>query len=262
MIATLGPEYSYTHIAAQAAYPTKKILLVKSIHAALDKIESGEASTAFVPIENMLHGSVRETLTALLKHEVSIEKAFMMEIHHCLAAQGNEFEKIASKQEALNQCEKYLKKPTISTASTSEALKMASQDPKIAAIGARKAAEHYGLKVLAENIEDHEGNRTRFIAATKAEPGSKGARTSMAITPTEDRPGLLFEILAVFKIKNINLTKIESVPTGNKMGEYNFFVDIDGSVEEQNVQDALKFLNTIVKVKNLGSYSIETIKTS
>lgn len=255
MIAALGPEHSYTHIAAQAAFDGN-IILTRSIKAAFEKVLKGEAEAALVPVENMLHGSVRETLLGLLQ-EVGIAAAYTMPIHHCIAAQGK-YDKIASKQEALNQCEKKLAeigKPTISTSSTSEAFKLATNDPSIAAIGAKKAAEHYGLTILAENIEDNPSNKTTFIEIRK-QGGTQGNRTSLAIMPHEDRPGLLFEILSVFKIKNINLTKIESIPTGNKLGEYNFFVEIDGNAKHKNVQDALRFLETIVRVKNLGSYKM------
>ena len=83
----------------------------------------------------------------------------------------------------------------------------------------------------------------------------------MIITPTEDRAGLLFEILSVFEIKGINLTKIESMPTGNKMNDYIFYIDIDGALAEQRVQDAIMFLRTFVTVDVFGSYNIEEIRS-
>ncbi|MFW5746411.1 MAG: ACT domain-containing protein [Nanoarchaeota archaeon] len=101
------------------------------------------------------------------------------------------------------------------------------------------------------------GNTTAFLYISKDTLSQKGSHTSMFITTHEDRPGLLFEILAVFKIKNINMSKIESIPTGEKMGNYHFFIEIDGNQEASDIRDALTFLETIVDVKLLGSYERE-----
>lgn len=259
-IAILGPECSYTHIAAKNAFPTAEFLFLDRIQDVFTHVASS-ADQGVVPIENMLHGSVRETLTALMKHKVKINKSFDLPINHCLAAQNENFSKISSHPQALAQCSQFLsaykKDQLVPTVSTAKAMEQASQDATIAAIGSQQAAEHFKLNILKENIEDNHDNVTRFIAISTKETQPDGpAKTSMMLIPSEDRPGLLYDILAVFKEQSINLTKIESLPSGKKLGEYFFYIEIDGSTTEQNVQSAINSLKNLVDVYVFGSYGV------
>ena len=185
-----------------------------------------------------------------------------MPIHHCLAAQGNGYETIISHPQALSQCSTFVAGQKImESASTAKAIKAAAEDCSYAAIGSREAAEHYGLQALQHNIEDNHDNVTRFLVISLEELAAGGkAKTSLLLKPKEDKPGLLFYMLAPFAVQNINLAKIESLPSGRKMGEYVFYIEIDGNVREERVQSALQFLKNSVDVYSLGSYEVKDLE--
>jgi prephenate dehydratase len=259
-IITLGPKFSYSYNVAFSNYRDKNIVSVDTIEQVFKKLS--DDIRGIVPIENMLNGSVRETFIALQKNDINIFRCFDYSIEHVLASQSDKFTKIMSHAQALVQCgeivDELRKKgiDIIESPSTSRAMELASKDESIAAIGSRDAAEYYKLNIEKENISNKNNNITRFIEIGKEQMKTMGDKTSIIITPTIDRSGLLFEILSVFKIKNLNLTKIESIPTGEKMNDYIFYMDIDGCIEDENMKDAFDFLNTFVDVTILGSYNI------
>ncbi|XLQ20355.1 MAG: prephenate dehydratase [Candidatus Moraniibacteriota bacterium] len=259
-IITLGPKFSYSYNVALVNYEKLDIEPVDTISAVFDNLS--DTSHGIVPIENMINGSVRETFLALQQNEVSIVNAFDYSIEHVLASQGDEFTTIMSHAQALVQCNEYVDEmrkqgiSVIEASSTSKAMEIASADASIAAIGSNDAANYYKLSVIEQNISNKDKNVTRFIEISKKVKKTSGEKTSVIIKPTTDRSGLLFEILSVFKIKNLNLTKIESIPTGEKMNDYIFYLDLDGCMEDENMKDAFEFLNTFVDVTILGSYNI------
>lgn len=265
-IAVLGPEYSYCHILARKLFPKGNFELCKNIEEIFRQVNEGKCEQGVAPVENMIHGTVRESLIALQKYRVKINRAADFGIHHCLASKTEKFNKITSKAEALSQCTKLLSqmkdKVVEESASTSQAMQIASKNADYAAIGSEDAALSLGLKIIKRNVEDNNDNVTRFILISKKEnvlEKKKEYRTSMMIIPKKDKPGLLFEILSVFKIKEINLTKIESIPSGKKMGEYEFFLEINGSEKEENVSSALQFLRTLHEVYSFGSYELDRV---
>lgn len=264
-IYVLGPQYSYSYNAATQYYDASHIVCMDSITDVVLSVVQNTESCGIIPIENMLNGSVRETFFALKKHQVYISRAIDLHIHHVIAAQDHNFTKIASHVQSLAQCSVYIRSrkdvEIFEVSSTSKAMELASQDAQIAAIGNEEAAHFYGLQVIDTDISNKSINLTRFIEITKDKENEfdKGAKTSMIITPQEDRAGLLFEILSIFQIKRINLTKIESIPTGNKMNDYLFYIDIEGGLSDQRVSDAIAFLRTFVQVDVFGSYDIEEI---
>ena len=261
-IAVLGPEYSYSHLLGLKVYPNEKLVLCDRIEQVFKEIMGGKVSKGIVPVENMLQGSVRESIMGLLKYNVKINNAYTMPIHHCLAAQDNNYKIIASHLQALAQCSAFVAdKSVFECSSTSKAMKSAVDDHSYAAIGSKEAAEHHGLKIIKENIEDNYDNATRFLAISLEETVTgENARTSLFLKPKEDRPGLLFLILAPFASQNINLLKIESLPSGRKMGEYVFYIEIDGNVREERVKAALDFLRNSVEVYSLGSYEVRNLE--
>lgn len=261
-VAVLGPENSYSHILARKLFKGGELVLCKSISDAYNKVSILECNLGIVPIENMINGSVRESLISLVKSGLKIQKAYDLPIHHCIASKTTDFSKIISHTQAIGQCSNFLKtqgKEVIETTSTSKAMEIASKDQIYAAIGSKEAANEFGLKIISENIENNQDNVTRFILISKENKNTKGSRTSMMIIPKKDKPGLLFEILAIFKIKEINLTKIESIPTENKLGEYEFFIEVEGSTNEEKLKDSIDFLKSIHDIKIFGSYDIEKI---
>ena len=263
-IALLGPAYSYSYLAGIKAFPREEIILCERIEHVFQEVIEKMATAGFVPLENMSEGSVRESIKNFLKYEVKINKAYTMPIHHCLAAQNQDYKVIVSHLQALGQCSEFVKQSKTSIvecASTAQAMKMAAAYDTHAAIGSAEAAEHYGLTILYNYIEDNHDNVTKFVAISLEETlVEENATTSLLLKPKDDRPGLLFNLLAPFALKNINLGKIESLPSGRKMGEYVFYLEIDGNVREEKVKSALDFLQDIVEVCSLGSYDVVDLK--
>ncbi len=262
-IYVLGPEYSYSYNLAVATSAPEDVVCVDSIVEAVERVGAEASARALVPVENVLGGSVRETLRAMHGAPVRIVRAMDYTIRNVLAAQGEQFTTVASHAQALTQCAAYLRARGLAKKevdATSAAMELAAADAAIAAIGAPEAAAHYRLRIIDEHVSDKTINTTRFLELTHANGDTEhthGAKTSMMITPTEDRAGLLFEILSVFQIKKINLTKIESMPTGQKMNDYLFYIDIDGSLAQTHVQEAIAFLRTLMRVDVFGSYDVE-----
>lgn len=265
---TLGPRGSFSEIAALKYDKNSELVFLKHIYEIFEKIKSNEIEQGVVPIENMIEGTVRETLDNLYEAHLMIKKEVIVPIHHCLASKSSEFSKIISHPQALAQCSGFLKEykdknfEIEETTSTSRAMEIASGNNDYAAIGSERAAELNNLEILEKEIENNKNNATSFIVVSRNSDVQRKEgvmyKTSMALHPSEDRPGLLFDILAVFKIQNINLTKIESRPTEKKLGEYIFYIDFDGHQQDKNINSAIEFLKTIVPtIKIFGSYETE-----
>jgi prephenate dehydratase len=264
-ILVLGPLYSYSYNLANEYYGEEKIRCMQNIEEVFKEVSEDESVKGIVPIENMLNGSVRESFLNLQKYPVTILKAFDYRIENILASKSPEFTKIASHPQPLAQCSDFVHTlegvEIIETSATSTAMELAAKDPSVAAIGNRRAAEHYSVEIRKTDISNKDLNITRFFEISKKVPtdAGVGSTTSMMIRPREDRAGILFEILSVFRIKNINLTKIESIPTGVKMNDYVFYIDIEGGLDKKHIQDAIEFLRTFVEVDTFGSYNIFTV---
>ncbi len=257
---TLGPKFSYSYNLAFAQYKKQEIIPVDSIGEVFGSLDKN--SRGIVPIENMLNGSVRETFLSLQKNKVCIFKSYDYKIEHILAGQNKKFETVMSHAQALVQCSDYVNSlrvrgvKVIESPSTSRAMELASENKSIGAIGSREAAEFYNLNILKTKITNKKNNFTRFVEIGTEPCLVTGDKTSLIITPQEDRSGLLFEILSIFKIKDLNLTKIESIPTGKKMNDYIFYMDIESDMKNKKMQEAVKFLRTFVEVDVLGSYKV------
>ncbi len=266
-ISVLGPSHSYCHIVYLKEFLEEEIILCSNIEEIYRNVSQGKSEIGLAPIENMLHGSVRESIIALEKYKAKINKAFDLPIHHCLASKKNKFTKIISHPQALGQClnllNQYRDKVTEETSSTSKAMEIASRDENYAALGSKEAALYYKLKIWKKNVEDNPGNKTRFILISKNNENQdiqgEKIRTSFLISPERDKPGLLYDILTVFKEDNINLTKIESIPTGKKLGEYSFFIEIDGSLSENKIENAVEKIEKLYPLFIFGSYAIKEL---
>lgn len=229
-------------------------------------VASGACDSGVVPIENSVEGSVNETLDALaFDHELHIVREVVRNIHHALiVAPGvalKDVTAVVSKPEATAQCRAWLAsrlpgRPTVAANSTAEAVQLALAEPGLAAIGTSLAAGLYGGTVLEESIEDFEGNQTRFVVIGRGIHGRTGHdKTSLALFMQRNRPGALLMILSEFAYGQIDLTKIQSRPTKKQLGQYMFFVDLAGHVEDPHVALALECLRLKLReVKVLGSY--------
>jgi prephenate dehydratase len=163
---------------------------------------------------------------------------------------------------AIAQCRDFLHKelPTADAKaanSTSEAAVMAIDQPGLAAIGPRLAAEAHGLELLAENVADHPGNRTRFVlVAPDGVPAASGNdKTTVVLTQREDKPGSLVAILQEFAARSINLSHLSSRPVKTALGSYCFIVDLDGHIADELIADCLRSVRAKhADIKFLGSY--------
>jgi prephenate dehydratase len=270
-IGYLGPAGTYTEEMVLSTYlKQKNIKLVPytSIDAVIRAVEAGEVTEGVVPIENSLEGSVNITLDTLA-HEVNlfITKEMVQPIkHHLLIHKTGSIDKInviVSHPQALAQCRQYINqnfpraelKVVDSTAAA--ALLVAEGALDHAAIGGLRAGEIHGLKVVAASIEDQHNNCTRFIVLKSRPELAKAGhcKTSVVCKINGQRPGSLYELLSEFVKYDVNLTKIESRPARTGLGEYIFFLDLDGSIYEAPVRNAIKAVELkSLWFKNLGSY--------
>ncbi len=276
-IAYLGPEGTYSHEAALSfakhmECSDLKLIECPSFNEVHETVDRGKAEFGVMPIENSLEGVVTATLDTLaFKGGVSIMGSTVLDIHHCLLlhpdAELSDIKTIVSHPQGLAQCRRYLndKFPNlvrIAASSTAESAQKASEDPSIAGIASMFAAELFSCKIQEEDIEDHLGNQTRFalIARQGHEPvlHSKHMKTSLALSLNTDKPGSLLMILSEFNYAGVNLTMIQSRPTKQGLGDYLFFVDLEGTPEDPAIKTALDCLRLKLReVKVLGTYPAE-----
>lgn len=273
----LGPQASFTESAARGfpALIHADLQPYPSVHAAIDAVRTGEVAGSVVPLENSVEGSVNTTLDELIRGEpVLITAELLLPVTFTLMARSGidlaSVQRIITHPVAEAQCRTWLGKtlPEASVAlgsSTSAAAEaVATGTPGAdgivydAAIAAPIAAEYYGLSVLAGDIGDDQDAMTRFVLVGQPgrPPRATGAdKTSLVAYIRDDHPGALLEILEQFATRGVNLTRIESRPTGNGMGRYCFVVDAEGHVNDARVGEALMGLRRVcAEVRFLGSY--------
>jgi prephenate dehydratase len=274
-VSLLGPAGTFTEDALReaAADEEMELLRMPTVHDAILAVERGEAERAFVPFENSIEGSVRSTLDTLAfdTESATIVGEHDFAVHaHLIAREGIELEQVAavlSHPQPLAQCAAFLREnlPGVerrSVSSTAEAVRMVSEAVRPwAAIGARAAAELYGCRVLRERIEDEAENVTRFVwiaASGGALAGGGHWRTSLVFSELgADHPGALVDALQEFSSRGVNLSRIESRPLRRGLGRYMFFCDLEGSVNDPAIDEALASLRAKAEsVRILGSYPI------
>jgi len=241
-------------------------LACSSIDEVFEAVERGRADSGIVPIENSVEGSVPATLDALaFDTSLEIQSELVLDIHHALiTAPGADLaavRTVVSHPQATGQSRRWLARnlpgrSILAANSTAEAVQQAVADPTVAAVGTRLAAELYGGEVREPAIEDYAGNQTRFVVIGRGLCAHTGRdKTSLALFLKADKPGALLMILSEFAYGEINLTKIQSRPTKRQLGDYMFFVDLEGHVDDKNVKTALDCLGLKLRnVKVLGSY--------
>ena len=268
-LAFLGPEGTFTSQAASRAAPDIERLPLPTISDVVAAVRDGEAALGVVPMENSIEGSVNLTLDELafgppgayIRREITLPITMNL-----LVKRGTTLEGIAtvrSQPHALAQCRgwltRHLSQAVLEAAtSTAEAAKQAAAgDGSLAALGPGVAAERFGLDILASDIQDFGGNTTRFVVLGRSmAPPSGTDKTSLVVFFGEDRPGLLLRILDEFALRGINLTKIESRPTKQALGEYCIFIDCAGHVTDARVGEALRSVHRhAAEVRVLGSYA-------
>jgi prephenate dehydratase len=271
IIGYLGPHGTYSEEVALRLYDGDKVGFKTyfSIDTAIKAADSDEVMECIVPIENSLEGSVNVTLD-ILAHEADlyILKEVIWPVRHNLLIknQCEDIKVIVSHPQALAQCRHNLRllypnAELRNMNSTADAATLvASGVGNCAAVGSQSAAALYDLQVLAADIQDSSTNCTRFIVLGKspAIASLQGQyKTSVVCKMNGERPGSLCEVLQEFAGRDVNLTRIESRPARTGLGNYIFFFDMDGSMEQSNVRSAVEAVKEkSLWFKSFGSYPI------
>jgi prephenate dehydratase len=259
-VAVLGPEGTFSDLAAKRMYPKAKPVYFDDVGDVFKFVDAGKGD-GVAAVENSLEGSVGKTMESLMKYDLKITGEATLEIRLCLMAKKGmrpqDAKVVTSHPHALPQCRDYLAKnyPKAKkqpASSTSEAMREAAQRDDAAAVGLKETGLGYGLQVLAENVQDTD-SQTRFISISKSEKG--GPKTSL-IFAVKDEPGALYSILKIFADCGINLTKIESRPSRRKLGEYVFYLDYENKGMKTDGREALhaRIRERTTYFKDLGSY--------
>jgi len=266
-IGTLGPIGSYSEKATKQWDKEAVIVYYNTIPDAVEALLRGEVDYCVVPIENSLEGSI--TITLDLQKECTpvavVVGEIIVHIKHCFLFKGSveDVKMIYSHEQALAQCRKYIREnfPNVEVykdTSTANAAKKASMAKHIAAIASEEAAKEYGLEIFAKNIQDVNENYTRFIVIGKTSAIPTGNdKTSIIVCPKINKSGVLYEILGEFAKRGINLAKVESRPTKKTLGEYLFYIDPKGHIEDLIIKEALEaVIKRGDKLIILGSYPV------
>ena len=268
----LGPEGTFCHEAtlSQKDLSQSELIPFRSIAEVFEAVDSNEINVGVVPLENTIEGSVSLTLDMLIfDSEAMIQREIDHNISLCLAGnKGAKLEKIEtviSHPHALAQCRSFIEKKLMnastkasdSTASAANMVKH-NNDLKVVAICPTEAARSHGLEILDSHIQDRDMNQTRFIVIGKSISAPSGNdKTSIVGFQRANRPGSLIAILTEFANLGINLTKLESRPTKEGLGQYCFLMDFVGHIGDAKISDALSNIRTEhADIKFLGSYHI------
>ncbi|HEY7934968.1 MAG TPA: prephenate dehydratase [Solirubrobacteraceae bacterium] len=283
-VAYLGPQGTFSEQALLSSVPAEDVrpVAVSSIYDAVMAVQSEAVELALVPIENSVEGSVTVTLDALTADavEVIIVGELVLAVHHALIALRDvaveRIQTVLTHPQVPGQCTRLLRSElaharVLAASSTAEAVRLVveRQDPTVAAIATSLAAEIYGAEVLREAVEDRDDNQTRFVWLARSGSGISSAplrdgqdtnaqiKTSLVFWGAgAQRSGWLVRCLDEFARREINLSKIESRPQRERLGSYMFFLDLQGSSEDQAVADAIEGLDAFCEqVRILGSYA-------
>jgi prephenate dehydratase len=286
----LGPQGTFSEEALLGSVDRDAVepVAMETIRDAVMAVQHGTVQWSLVPIENSIEGSVTVTLDALAgdASEVAIAGEAVLPVRHYLIARTplelEQIETIVSHPHVPGQCTRFLNQRlphvrVVAATSTAEAVRLVAERKEDgvaagswAAIGTRLAADLYGCTVIAEGIQDREDNETRFVWLARRDSPSGGLPLMVPASPSSktslvfwgagaDRAGWLVLCLDEFARRGINLTKIESRPMRERLGLYMFFVDLEGSLSDETVAEALSGLRSLCEqVRVLGSYPAAT----
>lgn len=266
-VAYLGPEGTYTQEAALKHFGNSAVTeSMSAIDAVFREVASGAVHYGVVPVENSTEGVVTHTLDSFIESSVKICGEVVLRIHHHLLISDvthvENITRVYSHSQSLGQCRKWLDEhypnvERIAVSSNSEAAKRIKGEWNSAAIAGEIAANLYGLKSHAKNIEDRPDNSTRFLIIGRDDVGpSKDDKTSIVVS-TRNQPGALHELLEPFHRHKVDLTRVETRPSTSGTWNYVFFIDFSGHVFDENVAAALAEVKSRVSdLKILGSYPV------
>lgn len=268
-VAFLGPLGTFSEEAANKQFGgLSSPLQCSSIDEVFRMVESGRADYGVVPVENSTEGAVGRTLDLLVATSLHICGEVALPVHHNLLSQATDkshIRKLYSHAQSLSQCHEWLNQnlPEVdrqAVASNAEAAKLAAQEPGAAAIASSRAAELFGLNLIAENIEDDPKNTTRFLVLAAHDVAPSGQDKTSLVIAAKNVPGAILALLEPLAQHKVSMSKLESRPSRVGMWEYLFFVDIEGHHQDASVASALTELQQRASMlKVLGSYPVAVV---
>lgn len=262
-IACLGPDGSFSELAAESFCPGAEILLTRTFAEAADKLLSGEVDAAALPIENSTQGGVRQNLDILERFSdfYAVKEIVLPVDHRLVTREGvplSAVERVYSHEQAIGQCLSYLRRALpdaeyVFTDSTAAGLSMLD-DRSAGIVGSHVKKQGYVLS--SENIADEKSNRTHFLLVRRGkEHLPEHSEKAFVCVSLSHRPGTLLKFLQTIESFGLNLTKIESRPIPSSPGEYRFFIEFEGDIADKTVQYALNTLeNSCRSFRVLGVY--------
>jgi chorismate mutase/prephenate dehydratase len=263
-VAYLGPEFTFSHLAAIERFgQSAELVPVGTIAAVFEEVERGQVQFGVVPMENSTDGRVSDTLDCFSRSHVRICGELPLRIHHCLLGGGarDRVQTVYSKPQPLSQCRNWLARHLPNAdlhevASTAEAARRAKDEPTSAAVASAQAGVNYGLPVLVPNIEDNPDNVTRFAIISTETSEPTGSDKTALMLEIVHRPGALADAMAIFKRNRLNMTWIESFPIPGSRGRYLFFIEFVGHQAEPRSRRAIDTLSKkSLRLEVLGSYA-------
>jgi len=270
-VAYLGPRGTFSERAALKHFGlAAEAVSVPSIDEVFREVESGAADFGVVPVENSTEGAVGRSLDLMPQSPLKVCGEVIVRIHHNLMSKTtpkdlSDIRRVFSHGQSLAQCHEWLNMhlpdaERIAVASNAEAARRAAEEPGSAAVAGDMAAEHYGLTILATNIEDEPNNTTRFLVLGGYEPKPTGRDKTSLVLSARNRAGAVYEMLTPFAQRGVSMTRFESRPSRVALWEYLFFVDIEGHRDDANVAAALVEVGRIAGfLKVLGSYPMAVL---
>ncbi len=267
-VAYLGPQYSYTHLAAIKYFGEAAAFApVASIAAVFEAVTRNEAIAGLVPIENSTDGRIVDTLSMFIRRKMHVCGEVVLPIHHNLLSRTprERIVEVYSKPQALSQCRNWLannvpQAKLVDMSSTTAAAQIAAEKPGAAAIASIEAGREYSLDVIDANIEDNPHNFTRFAVLGREQLAPTGDDKTAIMFQVNHEPGALADSMTIFKKAQLNLTFIESFPIPDRINEYVFFIELTGHQADKNVAAAIETLSKrSQRVDVLGSYPKATV---
>jgi prephenate dehydratase len=269
-VAYAGEPGAFAEDAVIAAFGDVARVSLGAFREVFEIVTAGAVDAGVVPIENVLNGTVRENYDLLLEHQLEIRGEVVVPVRLCLAAlpgqRLEDIERVYSHIQALGQAEAFLRtRPwqLLSTYNTAGAGKAISDrgERGAAAVLSPRAAALFGLEILADEIGDQPGNRTRFVVLARPDAGPLALRPTgtrhrtTLVVAVRNEPGTLLDVLRVIAAHGLNMHKLESRPSRERAWEYVFWIDLDGDVANPGMAAALAELAGVTTMRRvLGSY--------
>ena len=270
-IAFSGEPGAFAEDAVRAAFGEVDRVGLPGFRQVFDEVAAGGSVAGVVPIENSVHGTVRENYDLLLEHDLELRAEVVVPVRLCLAAlpgdRIEDIERVYSHVQALGQAEAYLRTRAwalLTTYNTAGAgrLILDRQEHGSAAVLSPRAAGLFGLRILADGIQDVDDNRTRFLVIARHDAGlpevitatGDAMRTTLVVA-VRNEPGALLRVLTVFSAHALNMSTIESRPSRERAWEYVFWIDLDAAADDPAAAAALADLEAVTTmIRVLGSY--------